>query len=136
MLTSEQAERIESQYIPEPNSGCWLWFGATDSKGYGNVRINYKQHKPHRVVYEAHKGPIPGGLHLDHLCRTPACVNPDHLEPVTNGENRRRGLLGVLKTECLHGHPLSGENLYLWRGLRQCRRCRAEKWLRSKARAK
>lgn len=127
-LTQEQADRLRSSYIEEPNSGCWLWIGAALKTGYGRIRIHYKEYKAHRLTYELYKGPIPHGLVLDHLCRTPGCCNPDHLEPVTNKENARRGLYGVLKTHCAKGHPLSGPNLLRWRNLRLCRECRSRKY--------
>jgi hypothetical protein len=89
------ADRVLSRIVPEPNSGCWLWTGAHDAKGYGFCRyprdgINVVQNA-HRVVYEIERGPIPNGLDLDHLCRNSACVNPDHLEPVSRSVNVRRG---------------------------------------------
>lgn len=79
---------------------CWLFQGCTVRGGYGQIRVgnrpNMRSVYAHRVVYEEMRGPIPEGLELDHLCFTPACVNPDHLEPVTHAENsrRRRGRYG------------------------------------------
>ncbi len=70
---------------------CWVWAGAKDSWGYGVFQVEFK--KPigaHRFAYEMLVGPIPEGLTLDHLCRGIDCVNPDHMEPVTNEENVRR----------------------------------------------
>lgn len=67
-------------------SGCWLWIGPLNNKGYGTFNRKYA----HRVFYEQYKGPIPNDLELDHLCRNTACVNPDHLEPVTHAINLRR----------------------------------------------
>lgn len=67
--------------------------------GYGQLRVDGKPQYVHRLVYEALRGEIPKGLHLDHLCRTPACVNPWHLEPVTQQENVRRGARRVLAEE-------------------------------------
>ncbi len=88
---------LSSRYIPEPNSGCWLWLGELNSAGYGRIsQGNNKIGKrvrslAHRVSYELAKGPVPEGFDLDHLCRVPCCINPDHLEPVTRSENNRRG---------------------------------------------
>lgn len=84
----------------------------------------------HRVAWELLVGPIPEDLELDHLCKNPRCVNPNHLEPVTHAENCRRGDgfggRNAKKTECDAGHPLSGPNLYVDpKGRRQCRACRA-----------
>src|SRR5262249_49353562 len=80
-------ERIEAKIIPEPNSGCFLWTGKLDVRGYARIWHNRGDHIAHRLYYELKKGPIPEGLVLDHLCRVRCCVNPDHLEPVTNREN-------------------------------------------------
>lgn len=87
---SHAEEAFQAHIHHEPNSGCWLWAGADNGGGYGKFRGKYA----HRVSYEMRNGAIPEGLHLDHLCRVPCCVNPDHLEPVTNQENARRGEAG------------------------------------------
>lgn len=75
---------------------CWIWQLGKDSLGYGRGKNNKLAH---RNSYEQAHGPISSGLHLDHLCRTPSCVNPDHLEPVTNAVNTRRGLVARLNEE-------------------------------------
>jgi hypothetical protein len=88
-------DRIYSRIHPEPNTGCWLWSGAHSASGYGTARFpvngKNKVQNAHRVVYSIERGPIPDGLCLDHICRNPACVNPDHLEIVTYSENVNRG---------------------------------------------
>ncbi len=118
---------------PEPNTGCWLWMGATNSHGkYGTSWLNKKSCSAHRVSYMLFVGPIPEGLELDHLCRNTFCVNPRHLEPVTRLENIRRGTQGLKnrsKTHCKHGHPFDGINSYTDRfGKRKCRACQSEEW--------
>jgi hypothetical protein len=71
---------------------CWAWTGPlTAGTGYGYANINSRRVGSHRAMYEHHKGLIPDGLELDHLCRVRHCVNPEHLEPVTRRENVRRG---------------------------------------------
>lgn len=108
---------------------CWLWLAAKN-KGYGCFGVTGKMVLAHRYAYELAIGPIPSGLTIDHLCRTPSCVNPAHLEPVTHRENVLRGVgptaQQARKTHCLPGgHPLSGDNLYLRpNGKRECRTCR------------
>src|SRR5215472_6923837 len=106
-------------------TGCWLWLGNTYPNGYPQVAWDGTNRLGHRVFYTQLVGPIPEGLHLDHLCRTPLCVNPDHLEPVTKRENERRGMCGVLKTHCIHGHEYTLENTYRPPGRLSSRACRA-----------
>ena len=90
--------------------------------------------RAHRLYYERHVGPIPDGLEMDHLCRNRACVNPDHLEPVTRAENNRRK--AVAQTHCKNGHPLSGDNLLATKRQRACRACQRERSRRHYARHK
>ncbi len=78
-------------FAVDPNTGCWLWLLATNLPGYGVRRRGRGQVYAHRAAYEARFGPIPVGLEIDHRCRQPSCVNPDHLEAVTHAENVRRG---------------------------------------------
>lgn len=123
--------RLESKFIPEPMSGCWLWLGTTDGKGYGRLNFCGGPVLAHRLSYEMHMGPIPEGLALDHLCRNPYCINPDHLEPVTIAENTRRGHVGeknrqikLSMTHCKRGHPLTGDNVKHIANQRVCLTCR------------
>lgn len=70
---------------------CHVWTRAVGSHGYGSIKIRGKVVLAHRHYYEAARGPIPNGKIIDHLCRVPLCVNPDHLDVVTVAENTRRG---------------------------------------------
>lgn len=122
--------------------GCWTLLGEPDSMGY--MRIGHRHAlMGHRVSYEIFCGPIPDGFDVDHLCRTPACCHPEHLEAVTHRENVLRGTSPLAEqarqTHCTRGHPLSGDNLYLYhnprgntrRVCRQCTRDRYQEWKRA-----
>lgn len=119
-------ERVFSKIEQLTECGCWIWMGSLNSDGYGQAWDGEKMRKSHALVYEMVVGPIPEGLEHDHKCRVRCCVNPAHLEPVTHGENMRRGIArcaGV--THCRQGHPYSGRNLVVNRGRRSCRECRS-----------
>lgn len=112
--------------------GCWLWTGPKNRYGYGIHSENHKSLKAHRWSYEYHKGPIPEGLQIDHLCRNRSCVNPDHLEAVTKKENTLRSqaptALNARKTHCQNGHPFDAENTIINKhGWRYCRICTRER---------
>jgi HNH endonuclease len=112
---------LEERTMWEPMSGCRLWLGPWDGL-YGTIG----QKKAHRVAYEYIKGPIPEGLVLDHLCRVTICINPNHLEPVTDAVNIRRGY--AVRDRCPQGHTFEGDNLIFTRlGHRICRTCRDER---------
>ncbi len=72
---------------------CWVFSNgdSIDGEGYGRVKRDGRSYQAHRLLYEQVVGSIPGGLVLDHLCGVRRCVNPDHLEPVSQAENTRRG---------------------------------------------
>lgn len=71
---------VLDRYIPEPNTGCWLWCGTLNQNGYGKIlRRVHGEVSAHRLFWTAHRGPIPDGLWVLHRCDTPACVNPAHL---------------------------------------------------------
>lgn len=113
-------------------SGCWQWM-AGGVGGYGLLWLKPKKPQlAHRFAYEWLVGPIPDGLTLDHLCRNRGCVNPSHLEPVTQGENTLRGQTvaarNAQKTRCIHGHPFDDANTHIApNGSRICRTCRLER---------
>lgn len=126
------AERLFANTLPEPNSGCWLWTGSYNQFGYGRANLNGQRVVAHKASFILHRGPVPDGMELDHICRVRLCVNPSHLEPVTKLVNVRRGMSGIhhaekqrAKQECPKGHPYSGTNLFTRRktGYRECREC-------------
>ena len=102
---------------------CWEWQGSKDRKGYGRIHLKGFPQLAHRVAYELLIGQIPEGLTLDHLCCNPPCVNPAHLEPVTNEENLRRWYSNI--PACPKGHPYTEANTYRdpKHGHRRCRTC-------------
>lgn len=108
---------------------CWEWVGAISDTGYGSFGVAGRTHYAHRFAYERHKGGIPEGFDIDHLCRNKACVNPAHLDAVTRRENCRRGKRGVLKTHCPQGHPWIEEHIYVRpaNGHRMCGTCAVER---------
>lgn len=111
---------------------CHVWTGGR-TYGYGRVCVRLSTEKrsysTHRLVYEAVVGRISPGLQLDHLCRIRACVNAQHLEPVTPRINTLRGeapsAAFASRVECERGHHLGGDNVQLGgnRGGRPCRKC-------------
>lgn len=106
---------------------CWEWLAGKTPEGYGMFHGGLgKNRLVHRLAYEWLVGPIPEGLNLDHLCRNTLCVNPLHLEPVTQRINvlRGKGLAAqnARKTHCKRGHPLN--EAWVYRGQRLCRVCR------------
>lgn len=116
-------------YTEASEAGCWLWVGTFGNRGYGMLAVDRYPQLAHRLAYECWKGSIPDGLVIDHLCRTRACINPDHLEAITSGENTRRSIghkssVGRDRTHCRRGHPFTEENTIRCRGAaRVCRTC-------------
>jgi hypothetical protein len=125
---------IRSRSIPEPNSGCWLWEWTLGNTGYACGAGGSSS----RLSYRAFKGPVPDGCHVDHVCRTPACVNPDHLRVLSVKENLalrdlRKNNWNIRKKSCPRGHPYDEQNtIHSFqangrprRGCRECNRARS-----------
>jgi hypothetical protein len=130
----EMNEKQEARFWPKVDAegDCWVWIGGRYPLGYGCFYLAGSRdgRGAHRVLWEHLVGPIPSGLELDHLCRNPPCVNPDHLEPVTHKENLRRGAPRHRRRySCKRGHLLTAENVRLRfrpdRGGKWERRCLA-----------
>lgn len=119
-----EAERFWAKV--DKSGDCWIYTGSKSTNGYGTVRFNGGYGLAHRIAFTLTKGAIPDGLDLDHLCRTRACVNPSHLEPVTRKENARRGAMSLDFTgRCISGrHSIaSGEDLRTTSKGRTCAHC-------------
>lgn len=133
--------------IPEPNSGCWIWTGATCSGGYAMLHRRGTKSavdRAHVLSYQAARGEIPEGFQIDHKCRVRSCVNPDHLEAVTPQVNWERGVslpaINSRKTHCSRGHEYTADNTIFnlrknGKPGRRCRTCHNE-WSRNKWRQK
>ena len=139
LMEKTPEQRLRARYTVLEN-GCWEWTGGKFSNGYGQFGPlgSAKNQLAHRVSWTLRHGPIPDDLVIDHLCRNVSCVNPDHMEVVTQKINSRRGR--GAKTECIHGHPYDEENTGWkhdkkrgWR--RYCRAC-ARETRRAKAKDK
>lgn len=138
---SKTPEQRVLEKIEKHESGCWIWVGAKDRDGYGQISMRYRHFKAHRFVFTLFGGTIPAGMVLDHQCNNPSCVNPEHMRPMTVRENNLRGFTAtaknIAKTACPLGHEYAGVNLYMDRnGHRHCRACRTEARRRFKARTK
>lgn len=96
------ARKILPRVLVDQPSGCWIWQGELNRNGYGRVWIRGRRLMVHRVVWEILRGPIAEGLVLDHTCRTRACCNPCHLDPVTVRENTLRGEAKLFKPRAFY----------------------------------
>lgn len=123
--------QIENRFWAKVNKGpgCWEWTANRSSEGYGQFSIGGRLNAAHRVASELTDGPIPAGIVLDHRCRNKGCVNPKHLDRVTQRENTIRGVgpaaINYRKTQCVHAHAYTPENTIINKdGTRRCRTCK------------
>lgn len=138
MRTGPKTKPPLERFLPkiEFTDSCWLWTAAKDTHGHGRFYDGDRLRPAHCVGWELTVGPIPEGLVLDHLCRVRHCVNPDHLEPVTQRVNLIRGEgfagLNYRKTHCVNGHPFNEEHTVMYNGKRYCRTCGVARARRSR----
>lgn len=129
---------VRSRSIPNPQTGCLDWQGAKSEVGYARMCWGGKEWTVSRLVIAATTGPFDENLDACHSCHNRGCVNDEHLRPDEHQANLMDGsragrLQGQWKTECLRGHPLSGENLYIASdGFRHCRECTRQRHRRNR----
>lgn len=121
-------------------AACWEWIGSRDASGYGCLHVTRgKRDRAHRISYTLARGPIPAGMHLDHLCENTSCCNPWHLEAVSPMENTRRqarSRIARQRVECEYGHSLADAAVHTGadgstrRFCRECRRVYCQAWRR------
>lgn len=140
MTNEGLVERFFSKVTP--CDGCWIWRGNVNALGYARLVFMNKNYAASRIIFELYYGPIPHGMYACHICDTPRCVNPEHLFIGTAKDNVhdawRKGRATVQKAaaasrmqrinqeSCKRGHPLAGDNLYLYKNHRGCRTCRKQ----------
>ena len=128
-MTPDELRRFDERWNLDPETGCHIWKGGT-VRGYASLTLGKKTWRGGRLAYTHHVGEIPEGLTIDHLCREPLCVNPDHLEVVTMRENLLRGdtvtARNAAKTHCPQGHEYNERNTRIETNRsRKCRTCDA-----------
>lgn len=130
MVTVSILARFAARVVQDGE--CWRWTGYINKGGYGTLPNRDTSILAHRISYEYHVADIPDGLVLDHLCRNRWCVNPYHLEPVTQKVNTNRGDTGAVfreQTHCANGHEFNEQNTYHRRDSkgRECRTCQRDR---------
>lgn len=133
LTAAPELRRFWSKVAVAGEDECWPWTAGRISTGYGAFRPTTNRIVlAHRYAYSLAKGEIPKGLVIDHLCRVRSCVNPRHLEAVTNEENLRRGsgyaLQNGMRNHCVNGHEYTESNTYVDpQGGVRCRECARER---------
>lgn len=132
-MTRKTGEQVLRDHSRPAENGCILWTGA-QNKGYGKLWRDGKTWGAHRFAWTLKNGPIPDGMVIDHLCRTPLCINPEHMEATSIQVNTLRGIsssaFNAVKAHCKRGHEFTPENTYLKasgrsdRPSRHCRTCK------------
>ena len=101
--TDNPEERFMNYIIKDENNGCWNWRASKDPENYGIFSFKSKQYRAHRWSYQRWVGELIPGMHIDHLCNNTSCVNPEHLEQVTERENQLRKFHSIEKVkEIMH----------------------------------
>ena len=149
MFTDEEileklSPRVKSKFIIDAVTGCYQWQAGTNGKPgdlRGKIRVGGIKYNAHKFIYQEVYGVVTKGLVLDHLCRNKMCVNPNHLEPVTQRENTARGTglnaESIRANRCIRGHEFTEENTRKYvtssggikRYCRQCGRDRKQEQL-------
>ena len=123
-------ERFWAKVDKRSPAECWPWTASKFPNGYGH----FHAHKgigmgAHRFSFAIANGEIEKGLVVDHICNRPDCVNPDHLQAISQRENVLRGsglsAMNATKSACKMGHPFDEKNTYRFAGKRECRMCRS-----------
>lgn len=132
-VREELKSRLLDKSMPEPNTGCWFWMGDTVKGGYGRTTIGRVKVLSHRASYECFVNKIPKGLTVDHKCNQPNCINPQHLEAITQYDNTMKGksfsTINAQKTHCPKGHEYNQENTFYYKinARRDCKICMKER---------
>lgn len=137
-VTAKVMDRFWAKVEKRGDDQCWPWTGSKNERGYGSMGHCGRLRKATHISYEiANRSPFPAGMVARHTCDNPSCVNPAHIIPGTLRENAmdmvdRRRHHANRRTECIRGHPLSGDNLIArdggQRGCRTCQRIRVQRY--------